>query len=112
MRTIFLVAILLCGCTTLRPLDLSITPPDDWPVKDVQIQYLEPGTVPPMCAQYANHTNSCAVVNFRTGVCYIYLTTKSPEVLEHERGHCNGYDHVGDTNRSRKAWEQWKAKNR
>lgn len=111
MRTLLLATVLLSGCAVLRPIDYNISPPADWPVKEVQITHLEPGAVPPMCAQYAGHTNSCAVVNFRTGVCYIYLTTKSTEVLEHEQGHCKGYDHVGENNRSRNAWERWKANN-
>src|SRR5688572_4787843 len=101
----YLIVLLLTGCA-LKPIEYAIAPPADWPMTREEIAYLEPGTVPPMCAQYANHTNSCAVVNFRTGVCYIYLTSKDPALLEHERAHCRGYDHVGDTNRSRNAWEQ------
>lgn len=106
-----LLVLLLTGCAQLKAIDYSIAPPEDWPLKEIVVTQFDPGTTPPLCAQYAGHTRSCAVINFRTGVCYISLTTNEPEVVEHERAHCRGFDHVGDLNRSRSKWEEWKKAN-
>ena len=114
MNTKIVVALVLAhglSACALKAIDYSIHPQPDWPVKREEIVRLPAGTIPPACTAYAAGIPSCAVANFRTGVCTIYLTTDDPAVLEHERWHCRGYDHVGEANRSRNAWEDWKRRN-
>lgn len=48
----------------------------------------------------------CAVVNFNEGKCYI-TTMGQREVVEHERLHCQGYDHFGETTMA-DLWQRWK----
>ena len=39
----------------------------------------------------------CAWLDLRAGTCTIYLASDAPEVLVHERAHCAGYDHFGES---------------
>ena len=119
MRLIFLLAIALTGCTTtpkLLDIDYSIKPPEDWPILEERVTYGTDEQVHRWCnmpAALRNKAFNCALLYFDRKVCMIYLSYRNtPGALEHESAHCKGYDHVGEANRSRNAWEQWKASNR
>jgi hypothetical protein len=114
----FLAAILLGGCATTKLLDIDFNnpPPDDWPKLEERVVYGTVQQVQAWCGtpeELRHRAFNCALLYFQHGVCMIYLSDrKTPGAFEHERAHCRGYDHVGDYNRSRNAWEQWKANNR
>ena len=114
MRYLLMLALMGCTTTKLLDIDYSIKPPEDWPDLEERITYADVPTVQRWCnmpAAIRDRAFNCAVVSFRYGLCMIYLSTNDHAALEHERAHCRGYDHVGDTNRSRNAWERWKASN-
>ena len=106
--------VLLTGCTSLVQMDLNNPPPSDWPKLEEKIAYVAVSDLPKFCGAKKDprHAEGCSVVNFRYETCYIYLANKDPALLEHERLHCKGYDHVDQPNRSRNAWEKWKASSR
>lgn len=113
MRAILLLVVFLCGCVTkLVDIDYNIRPPEDWPYLQERITYGSIEEVHRWCNMpeaMRDRAFNCATVNFDRRTCSIYLSHQHiPGALEHERAHCRGYDHVGDTNRSRNAWEQWK----
>lgn len=109
-----ILALALTGCatSTLAPIDYGNPPPADWPRLKESISRIQHADMTKYCKyrpEMAAGSVSCAVINFRDGTCSIYLTERSKsDALHHEREHCRGYDHVGDLNRSRNAWERWK----
>lgn len=110
----YLLILALAGCTTTKLVDIdySIKPPEDWPALEERITHGSVEEVQRWCNMPKGmRAYNCATVNFKYGLCMIYLSSQDPAALEHERAHCRGYDHVGDTNRSRNAWERWKASN-
>lgn len=112
-KLVVLIAALLSGCA-ITPMDWGRQPPDDWPALKVRIIEVPKGEVAGHCrsASYAFATvpRGCALVYFTRRECVIYVAEGYPEVLEHERGHCLGYDHPGETN-FRDAWTRYKARN-
>lgn len=112
MRNVIFV-LLLSGCATkLVDIDYSIQPPADWPKLEERITYGTVEEVQRWCnmpAAIRGKAFNCATVNFQYGLCLIYLSHDHiPGALEHERAHCQGYDHVGDRFRSHQAWERYK----
>jgi len=110
MRNLLLI-LLLAGCARLVDIDYDTKPPADWPKLEERITYADRETVQRWCNMpkaLRNKAFNCAVVSFRYGLCMIYLSERTPEALAHERGHCAGYDHVGDGRKSHAAWERWK----
>lgn len=115
----YMLIVLLAGCTTtLRhaAMDYNNPPPADWPKLREHIYSIQHADLARYCktsAENAAKSVSCAVINFAVNTCSIYITEKAlPDSLQHEREHCLGYNHVGDLNRSRNAWERWKATQR
>jgi hypothetical protein len=55
---------------------------------------------------------ACAQPDLVKGICRIILTSDDPEVLEHEREHCRGKDHIGSTALADyyKEYAAWKAR--
>lgn len=109
----YLIVVFLSGCTLVE-IDYNTRPPADWPNLEEKIHHVEIGDLPKFCGPKPTlgHAEGCSVVHFGYEVCYIYLATKDPAVLEHERAHCKGYSHVGEGDRAHKAWERWKATKR
>lgn len=105
-RTLLAATVLLAGCATT--IDLSRRPPADWPQLEVVVQRVSEAEVKRICANenlligYA-----CTAVYFDTRKCFIYLASSDPEVLAHERLHCLGYDHPGEST-MRNAWTRWR----
>lgn len=100
----FLVVLLLAGCTTIG----HEPPPADWPALRVQEDRLEVREMRDRCQRYAGwHSvaDACTEINFAENWCrisYVY-----PENLAHERLHCAGRDHVGEST-LRDAWARYK----
>lgn len=77
--------------------------------------YIAKDDLPRFCqrVQESGKIISCATVSFNYGLCQIYLATDDLAALEHERAHCKGYGHVGDTvNYQARAWDAFKASRR
>lgn len=101
----FLLGILFCvvkGCTTI---DTHTPPPRDWPVLKQSVIYTQ--DAPRICAKYAPLSIACAEVNFIRRTCVIYTSVDWKHVLEHERQHCEGYDHHGEST-LRDLWARYK----
>lgn len=63
-------------------------------------QYVAWGMIPAACSEF----------NLSAGVCHIWLDRDfAPAfIVEHERAHCAGYEHVGDDSQARML-ARWKA---
>jgi hypothetical protein len=103
----YLWIVFLAGCA-LTPIDYSNAPPADWPKLFEKVNYIPVNDLDKWCPGRTGNAQGCAIVKFNYSWCVIYLANKDPALLEHERAHCRGYDHVGDFNRSRNAWAQYK----
>ena len=101
-----LLAALLVGCTTI---DSHTTPPSDWPNLAVAEHVVSSHAMLDACMPYMGFLQfplACAIIFFEKLTCDIYVT--GPAHLEHERMHCAGYDHIGDST-LRDAWEEYKS---
>jgi hypothetical protein len=108
-----LLALLASGCTIV---DMNRPPPADWPelrVIEQRASFLDlqrvcnPGT-PLAISLLIGVIQSCAWIYFDRGECVIWSTEDaSPEVLEHERAHCAGYDHIAGSTLA-EGWTSWK----
>lgn len=108
----------LSGCTVIG----HVKPPSDWPRLKVVEYHLPHNQMADVCYRYVEvpmwmrlmgaNLEGCAVIFFEKNLCEIYVSADFPDqrVLEHEREHCEGKDHVGTTNLA-DAWAQWKASN-
>lgn len=109
----YLIVLLLSGCATgkLVAIDYNYPPPKDWPKLEEKVHYIESRDFEKFCGRVPTfrHAHGCSIVHFGYEVCYIYLTNKDPELLEHEKAHCAGYSHVGQGGRAHQALERWKA---
>src|SRR5262245_37952816 len=90
---VFLVAALHslagAGCSSI---DERAAPPPDWP--ELRVIVHRSGF---MARQECNGTlGGCAVPDFCTKRCDIYLQLDHSAIEAHERAHCAGYDHPGD----------------
>lgn len=93
-----LIALTASGCTMVGHLPA----PDGWPVLTEKIERpgfwavqsicggLPPFTVTAGCAQIHLSSGTCTIYSAVTGEDEVYL-------LEHERAHCQGRDHIGST---------------
>jgi hypothetical protein len=92
-----LLAIALCGCASMGP---AI---EDWPELAVHEHHVPRPRLLEHCKKYAAFGSppvACAEVNFAARRCDIWLNADSPPaayVLRHERLHCAGHDHEGET---------------
>lgn len=108
----YLFVLLLAGCAT-SVIDTSRQPPADWPALAVSIQKSPPQQFDAICGRGLpglTHRVSCALVDFSQKRCWIMVRpddTLSPYWEEHERAHCAGMDHAGEST-MRDAWERYK----
>lgn len=118
---LYLVVLLLAGCAsaqTYTQIDYSSAPAADWPQLR-ELVYREPASaIPELCRRSptysAGATTACSSVNFAEGWCAIFLPAghrHEAALLEHERAHCRGFDHPGETF-TRDTWERHKAQRR
>lgn len=88
--------------------------PSDWPKLEVHEHRVPHKVMRDVCEKYtsiAASPEACAEVKFKEGRCDIWLSSDFPPpawVVEHEREHCLGKDHIGATT-LRDAWEAEKA---
>lgn len=89
-----------------RRIDYSVPPPADWPELAIEIRDVSPDVMALNCPKTASRISAgrlwgCSAISFCARRCRIFLSVpneqKRGEVLEHERGHCLGYDHYGST---------------
>lgn len=86
------------GCSSL-----GNTRPHDWP--ELKVSVHKSGF---MKKEECNGTlGGCAYVEWCSRTCYVYLQIDSKAIEEHERGHCAGYDHDGDSTMA-DSWNRWK----
>lgn len=98
-----ILAAALAGCTVM---DQHSAPPSDWPALVVHEHAVSCTAMVAKCYQYLSLPMKlmgglplgCAEIRFDQGRCDIYTCWMSPaDVLAHERLHCRGYDHIGDS---------------
>lgn len=110
-RTIALVlAGMLGGCATTYPMDWDRPPPPDWPKLAENIVDVPVGDIRALCvSKGVGSHDACTTFIFEKRVCNIYTSTREAAAMKHERGHCRGYDHPGDS-KVRNAWATYKAR--
>lgn len=108
-----ILAAALTGCTVM---DQHSAPPPDWPALVVREHADSCPAMIARCWPYLSLPMrlmggiplGCAEVRFAEGTCDIYTCGLSPAgVLAHERLHCRGYDHIGDST-LRDAFQRYK----
>lgn len=123
----FICGILFGWLTAYVPSCSTIggTAPDDFPDLEVRVVKVDAEGIRKHCGArpfnwLLGGTLACPVIDFRAGTCTIYTMSDSAWVLDHERAHCKGFDHPGETaisdlwkahklhERDRALWEQWK----
>jgi hypothetical protein len=104
--------LLTSGCTTID----HRSAPVDWPKLEEKILYVNGATLYKYCKSnlLTNFAFACSRINFERRVCYIIMPEQTadgsqPWLLAHEREHCAGKDHVGESDLAR-GWEKWKEK--
>ena len=97
---IALIALLLTGaCATIDQHEKVA----GWPELRLVEHYVPDATMRQRCAKYVPFglfPESCAEFYFDRGECHVWYSREfppQPYVKEHERLHCQGYAHVGDT---------------
>ncbi len=82
-----------------------------WPKLSVVENKVEHRVMRDHCSKYAPFwadVLACAEINLSEGACTIWYVYETE--LEHERLHCDGYDHIGG-NTLEPLYLAWKAKN-
>lgn len=75
---------------------------EGWPTLEIVEHHVPNHVMRDACVKYMPPTFSpmaCAEFDLGRRKCHIWLSADFPSesLLEHERLHCNGYDHVGGT---------------
>ena len=105
-----LLLLLLAGCSVIN----YSTRPEDFPGLKITVhEYPSIAEVRQACDQAAQKYGqsisafvvACSEWRFDTLSCAVHVPVDSPELLEHERAHCQGYDHVGESTIA----DAWKA---
>jgi hypothetical protein len=89
----------------------------DWPELAVREHYVPHHVMRDKCAKYVPFgmsPDACMEFNLSAGTCDIWYSADfppGPGVVEHERLHCRGYDHIGGNvlSRALAAWKQYRA---
>lgn len=109
---LFVSLLLLSGCAmvpTTTTIDASRAPPAGWPNLTVTVIHTTESDVARRCsATKMIEAWGCTLPQFQTGRCFILIAKEDSSVLEHEKMHCLGYDHPGEST-MRDAWAKWKA---
>lgn len=105
-----LLLLAAAGCTTIDP-HVRVA---DWPELRVIEHHVGYREMAAHCRRYVGFLMTplgCTEFNFAAGEAHIYVTPDLPlgrNVLEHERLHAAGYDHVGSTQMA-DLWHEWQA---
>jgi hypothetical protein len=76
---------------------------EGWPALEVVEHYVPHARMRERCARYAGFGTTplaCAEFHFAARQCHIWFSADFPPsrgVIDHERLHCAGYDHVGES---------------
>lgn len=108
MKYLLTMVVMLAGCMTT--IDTGRGPPPDWPELEIVVMRVSEATARYYCpAGFMQTVYACTIPSFADGRCLIYLASDSPSILEHEKLHCKGYDHRGES-AARDSWAKWKAR--
>ena len=94
-----LLVLLVPGCTTIDEHHKVA----GWPQLQVVEHYVPDDAMRSRCAKYVAFgmlPEACSEFDFNRGVCDVWYSKDYPPagyVVRHERLHCQGYDHPGDT---------------
>jgi len=108
-----LLLLAAAGCTTIDP-HVRVA---DWPELRVIEHHVGYREMAAHCRKYVGFLMTplgCTEFNFAAGEAHIYVTPDLPlgkNVLEHERLHAAGYDHVGSTQMA-ELWHKWEMTHR
>lgn len=98
-RTVFLLAALLAGCTTIEKHERV----EGWPKLEIVEHYVPHAEMRDRCVQYVGFGMSpeaCAEFDLVARKCHIWFSADFPPqafIVRHEHLHCAGYDHPGST---------------
>lgn len=89
--------LLLAGCGALNEY-----PVEGWPTLTVVEHHVAESAMRERCSRYVSMgmtPMACAEVDLHAARCDIWYGSGTPPayVVEHERMHCQGYDHAGST---------------
>lgn len=105
------IAIALQGCATIDTHERV----NGWPNLKMTEHYVPHHVMRDKCVRYAPFGMSpeaCAEIDFANATCDIYYSADFPPLksfIEHERLHCDGFSHPGDTTLA-DAWLAYKAR--
>jgi hypothetical protein len=93
-----ILAAALGGCTSMAHEKV-----EGWPELHIVEHYIPADEMYQRCRKYVGFglvPLACAEFNLAARRCDIWLSRDfaPPAIVEHERLHCRGYDHVGETN--------------
>ena len=100
------------GCTMVAHEKVA-----DWPNLQMREHYVPHHVMRDKCSKYVPigmSPDACAEFNLHAGTCDIWYSADFPPgrgVIEHERLHCRGYDHIGGDvlKRAVAAWKEYRA---
>ena len=115
-QLIFSLSFLLVGCATT--IDNHTSPPLDWPKLTIVENYVPVGILYEKCYKYVPEwmkwlgaiVEGCAEMDFKANTCTVWVRDSGfadLNILTHERLHCQGYDHIGDSV-LKNEWEKYK----
>ena len=108
-----LAASAAAGCTTVGHVKV-----EGWPRLEVVEHRVPHKVMRERCGRYVPNAlleaNACAEFDLASGRCNIWYSVDSPPsqaVIDHERLHCEGYDHVGSGSMRDllERYNEWKA---
>lgn len=106
-----LTAVNILGCTTI---DMN-SKVADWPPLRIEERFLEPADLARSCAPYVGFGEvafACTEWDFDEARITSYYPLNPPQwLLDHERLHQQGYDHMNSTY-MKEEWEEWKEDHR
>lgn len=87
----------------------------DWPTMKVEEHYVSTEDMVAKCTKHLGPDSgvrplACAEFYFDHKKCHIWYSNNprpSQWIIDHERAHCRGHDHIG-SNQMKKDWEAWK----
>ena len=94
-----IVLLFVAGCSTIDHVKV-----EGWPALELVERYVPHAEMHARCREYVSSVAmvpvACAQFDFVNRRCYIWYDADNPPsaaTVEHERLHCQGYDHPGDT---------------